>query len=294
MVTERAAGGLGMGAQWLDDFHHTLHRLLTGESDGYYADFGDPGALAKAYRDAFVMDGRHSRYRGRRFGASARGVSGKRFVVYSQNHDQVGNRMLGERLIGIAGPDAARVAAVAVLMAPFVPMLFMGEEYGERAPFQYFVSHTDPGLVDAVRQGRAREFSAFRWAGEPPDPQSEETFHRSTLRWEAREEEDGRAMLGLYRELLRLRRERPALRRLDTGAVETTRGADVTWVRRAAGGDDVLTCLYTGEARADLDVPFEGPWEVLVDSAGDAALGERLAVSGRSAVVLGAPGAARA
>jgi maltooligosyltrehalose trehalohydrolase len=291
MVTARAAGGLAMSAQWTDDFHHTLHRLLTGESDGYYADFGDPGALAKAYRDAFVMDGRRSPFRGRRFGASARGLPGKRFVVYSQNHDQVGNRMLGERLIEVAGADAARVAAVAVLMAPFVPMLFMGEEYGERAPFQYFVSHTDSELVEAVRRGRAREFSSFRWQGDPPDPQSEETFGRSALRWEARDEEDSRAVLDLYRELLRLRRERPALRRLDTGAVETARAPGATWVRRTADGDEVVLCLYTGTGATELDVPFEGPWEVLVDTAGDAALGERLALSGRSAVVLGARGA---
>jgi maltooligosyltrehalose trehalohydrolase len=293
-VTARAAGGLGMDAQWNDDFHHSLHRQLTGEGGGYYADFGDPGTLARAYRDGFVLDGGRSAYRRRRHGASARGVPGRRFVVYSQNHDQVGNRMLGDRLIETAGEDAARFAAVAVLLAPFVPLLFMGEEYGERAPFQYFVSHTDPQLVEAVRRGRAAEFAHFQLAGQPPDPQGEETFRRSTLRWAARDQEPGRAMLALYQELLRLRRERPGLRRLDPGAVETSRGTKVTWIRRAGDEGDTLLCLYTGAGAAELDVPFAGPWEILLDSraerfggAGGAVLDGRLIVNGRSAVVLG-------
>jgi maltooligosyltrehalose trehalohydrolase len=297
MVTPRAAGGLGMDVQWNDDFHHSLHRLLTGERDGYYADFGDPGSLAKASRDGFVVDGRRSAFRGRRHGASARGVPGRRFVVYAQNHDQVGNRMLGDRLIETAGEDAARFAAFAVLLAPFVPMLFMGEEYGERAPFQYFVSHSDPQLVEAVRRGRAAEFAHFQRQGEPPDPQSEATFRRSTLRWEARDEEAGRVMLALHQELLRLRRERPALRRLDPGAVETSPGPDAIWIRRTTDDDDVLLCLYTGAGPAQLDVPFGGSWEILADSRaerfggeGGAALDGSLTVGGRSAVLLGTRG----
>jgi maltooligosyltrehalose trehalohydrolase len=267
MVTARDAGGLGMDAQWSDDFHHSLHWLLTGEQRGYYADFAGPWALAKAYRDGFVYDGLRSPSRGRRHGAGARSVPGRRLVVYAQNHDQIGNRMQGERLIEVAGAARARLAAVAVLVSPFVPMLFMGEEHGERAPFQYFVSHTDADLVEAVRRGRAEEFSGFEWSGDPPDPQSEETFARSRIGWEARGQGDGAAMLALYRELLALRRSRPALRRLDTARVETARLPGTLWVRRDEDGDQALVCLHTAPADAELELPFEGSWTVALDSA---------------------------
>jgi maltooligosyltrehalose trehalohydrolase len=290
MVTPRSANGLGMDAQWSDDFHHALHRALTGEEQGYYADFGDAGALAKAYRDGFVVDGEHSGYRRRRHGAPSRGIPGKRLVVYSQNHDQVGNRMMGDRLIETAGEDAARVAAVAVLLAPSLPMLFMGEEHGERAPFPYFVSHTDPDLVEAVRTGRAEEFSGFDWGGEPPDPQSEQTFASARLDWAHRERPDGAAMLELYRRLLELRRTRPALRRLDTGRVETHAVPGATWIRRWADGDEVLVCLHTGGAPAELAVPREGLWRLAVDTGGSLEPGTdvsgSVAVAARSALVL--------
>jgi maltooligosyltrehalose trehalohydrolase len=293
MVTAVEAGGLGMDGQWSDDFHHALHWSLTGEEHGYYADFAGPWALAKAYRDGFVYDGLRSAYRGRRHGAPARSVPGRRLVVYSQNHDQIGNRMSGERLIELAGADSARLAAAAVLLAPFVPMLFMGEEHGETAPFQYFVSHTDPELVEAVRRGRAEEFSSFHWAGDPPDPQSEDTFRRSMVRWESRDSEEGRAMLALYGELAALRGRRPALHTLETGRVETARAADVLWVRRFTDGDEALVCLYTGEGEARLDLPFEGPWRVVLDTAderfggaGAGGLEGALHVRSRSAVVM--------
>jgi maltooligosyltrehalose trehalohydrolase len=290
MVTPRTAGGLGMDAQWSDDFHHALHRLLTGESRGYYADFGDPGALAKAMRDGFVVDGSRSGYRRRRHGASSRGLPGKRFVVYSQNHDQVGNRMAGDRLIETAGEDAARVAAVAVLTAPFLPMLFMGEEYGERRPFPYFVSHTDAELVEAVRTGRAEEFSGFDWGGEPPDPQSEETFASARLDWGLRDRPDGAAMLELYRALLRLRAERPALRQLDPGRVETAVVPGTTWVRRWWDDDEALICLHTDDTAAELPLPRAGGWAVAVDTSGTlaaaAGVSGSVRVTGRCALVL--------
>ena len=294
MITPRAAGGLGMDAQWSDDFHHALHRLLTGEQRGYYADFGDPGALAKALRDGFVIDGERSGYRRRRHGASARGLPGKRFVVYSQNHDQVGNRMAGDRLIETAGEDAARVAAVAVLTSPFVPLLFMGEEHAERRPFPYFVSHTDPALVEAVRTGRAEEFSGFDWGGEPPDPQDEQTFESARLDWGSRDRPEGAAMLGLYRTLLCLRRTRPALGELAAERVETTVLPGTTWVRRWADADDVLICLHTDEAAAELPLPRAGDWSVAVDTSGDRSAGDAVSgsihVSRRCALVLIAEG----
>jgi maltooligosyltrehalose trehalohydrolase len=297
MITSRAGGGLGMDAQWSGDLHHALHVLLTGERDGYYADFGGTGALAKAYRDAFVYDGARSAFRGRRHGAPARGIDGRRFVVFTQTHDQVGNRMLGDRLVATAGFEAAKLAAGAVLLAPFVPLLFMGEEYAETAPFQYFTSHADAVLIDAVRNGRAQEFAAFRWAGEPPDPQSEHTFHRSVLRWEERTEGAHGQMLALYRELLRLRREHAPLRGLDPRGVEVARGDEppVVWVRRgAAGGESALLCLHFGAEAARLEPPFrDAEWRAVLDSAdvrfggpGAARIGEGPAVQPTSFVVL--------
>src|SRR5581483_3335682 len=163
----------------------------------------------------YVYDGAHSRYRGRRHGESAAGLPGRRFVVYAQNHDQVGNRMLGERLGQLAGLEAAKLALGSVLMAPFVPLLFMGEEQAASTPFQYFTSHTDPELGEAVRRGRAAEFAGFGWNAETPDPQDESTFARSRLDWEERGRPPHSQVLDLCRELLSLRRALPPLRRLD-------------------------------------------------------------------------------
>jgi maltooligosyltrehalose trehalohydrolase len=272
MITARAAGGLGMDAQWSGDLHHALHVLLTGESDGYYADFDAPGTrlAARAYRDTFVYTGQRSRFRGRRHGAPAAGVDGSRFVVFGQNHDQVGNRMLGDRLAHTAGLEAAKLMAGAVLLAPRLPLLFMGEEYAEDAPFQFFTSHAGAELAEAVRRGRAEEFRSFRWAGEPPDPQADETFRRSTLDWESRGEGVHAQVLDLYRALLQLRRDTPALRDLDPVSVDVTRTDEppVVWMLRgdlAAGG--VAVCLHFGRERHELQVPFAGAADVLVDSA---------------------------
>jgi maltooligosyltrehalose trehalohydrolase len=270
MVVPRAAGGLGMDSQWSGDLHHALHVLLTGEREGYYADFGGTAPLAKAYREPFVYDGAHSVHRARRHGAPARGLHGSRFVVFTQTHDQVGNRMLGDRLAHTAGIERAKLAAGAVLLAPYLPLLFMGEEYAEPAPFLYFTSHEDPELADAVRRGRAEEFAAFRWAGEPPDPQAEDTFRRSALQWEKRETMPHAGVLALYRELLRLRAELAPFRDLDPGRVETARTdtPPVIWVRRVAGAEQALVVLHFGAEETTLDLPFcDRDWRPLVDSA---------------------------
>lgn len=182
LVTDKKAGGYGLDSQWADDMHHSLHAFLTGERDGYYADFGGIESIHKSLLTPFVVDGGYSGYRKRKHGADARGLSGEKFVVFSQNHDQTGNRFAGERLTAIAGEDAAKLAAAFVLLSPYVPMIFMGEEYGERAPFLYFIDHGDPGLIEAVREGRRREFEGFMGGAKPPDPASEETFRRCILK----------------------------------------------------------------------------------------------------------------
>jgi maltooligosyltrehalose trehalohydrolase len=212
LVRVRERGGYGLDGQWSDDFHHAVHRTLTGEAVGHYADFGGVAPIAKALRDRFVHDGRRSRYRRRRHGAPAADVPADRFVVCIQNHDQVGNRAQGERLGALVGLAAQRLATAALLLAPYVPLLFMGQEYGETNPFLYFVSHANPALAAAVREGRRRELVRFGWSGEAPDPQAEETFVRSRLDRRRALGEGHRELLALHHDLLQMRRAEGALR----------------------------------------------------------------------------------
>jgi maltooligosyltrehalose trehalohydrolase len=224
-------GGWGCDSAWADDFHHALRVLLTGDRDGYYADFGQVAQLAKAFRRPHVHDGTWSSFRKRRFGAPADDVPPERFVVFSQNHDQVGNRAYGDRL-----PDHARpLAAFCTLLAPFTPMLFMGEEYGERRPFQFFSDHIDEKIATATREGRRREFAAFAQFGEEiPDPQAEETFERSKLSWEP-----DPAIAGLYTQLLAARRE---LGGGDVDAIEFDE--DAKWLL-VTKGEFQLACNFS-------------------------------------------------
>lgn len=176
VIQPRVVGGYGLDGQWSDDFHHALHSLLTGERSGYYQDFGKLVHLARAFREGYVYTGQYSAYRRRQHGDWPRLCDACQFVVFAQNHDQVGNRARGERLSTLVSFDGLKLAAGMVLLSPFVPLLFMGEEYGETAPFLYFTSHSDPTLVEAVRKGRLEEFAAFGCEDEVPDPQDEATF----------------------------------------------------------------------------------------------------------------------
>lgn len=223
LITPQKKGGIGFDAQWNDDFHHALHTILTGESNGYYCDFGSIGDLAEAFRSGYVYTGQYSRYRQKRHGTSSRHVPADRFVVFSQNHDQVGNRHSGDRLASLVSAAKLRISAVITILSPFIPLLFMGEEYGETAPFHYFVDHTDEALVNAVRNGRAAEFSCFEWEGNIPDPQKPETFLRSRISGDGSE-----ALRDLYRRLIGFRHSvrcwemktlRPALRTFSRGNV---------------------------------------------------------------------------
>jgi maltooligosyltrehalose trehalohydrolase len=206
-------GGYGLDAQWSDDFHHAVHTCLTGERQGYYVDYGRPEQLAKSLTDTFVLDGGYSRSRDRCHGGADAGLPGDRFVVCIQNHDQIGNRAEGDRLSTLLSPPAQRLAASLLLLAPHVPLLFMGEEYGEPRPFQFFCSFSDPALIDNVRNGRRREFEAFHRDGaDVPDPQAESTFGASRLSWSWDSDPHRAGLRRLYQDLLRVRREWPALR----------------------------------------------------------------------------------
>ncbi|MDE3109214.1 MAG: malto-oligosyltrehalose trehalohydrolase, partial [Acidobacteriota bacterium] len=212
--------GYGLDAVWNDDFHHCVHTLLTGDRQGYYADFGSTAQLARAFTDGFVFSGQESGYRGRRHGNSSKSLPAEKFVIFAQNHDQVGNRRSGERLSSLISFEALKLAAGLVMLSPSLPLIFMGEEYGESAPFLYFVSHGEPALIEAVRKGRRAEFSRFGWQGDIPDPQDESTFTRSRIKWSSRCAEPHKFLLALYRELLRLRRDDPVLSRRDKNALE--------------------------------------------------------------------------
>ncbi len=205
-------GGYGLDAQWSDDFHHALHACLTGEQQGYYVDYGRPEQLVKSLTDTFVLDGSYSRSRDRRHGGGNAGLPGDRFVVCVQNHDQIGNRAAGDRLSTLLSPPSQRLAASLLLLAPYLPLLFMGEEYGEPRPFQFFCSFSDPALIENVRTGRRREFEAFHRDGDVPDPQSESTFEASRLSWSWESDPHRSGLRRLYQDLLRARREWPALR----------------------------------------------------------------------------------
>ncbi|HBE87986.1 MAG TPA: malto-oligosyltrehalose trehalohydrolase, partial [Elusimicrobia bacterium] len=259
--------GWGMDAQWSDDFHHALHTLLTGERKGYYEDFGEFGQLAKAFADGFVYDWAWSPHRGRRHGSCSRSVHPGKFVVCSQNHDQVGNRLLGERLSVLAGEGRLRLAAGAVILSPYVPMLFMGEEYAEKNPFQYFVSHGDPGLVKAVREGRKREFAAFGWKKEPPDPQGEGTFAASRLDWDRTGAGGHASMLDFYRRLIALRRGIPALGCVPRrDVVVKISGKTITLIRRRGRSASAVIFNF-GRSSAGVRPPAGG-WRPAFDSEG--------------------------
>lgn len=269
LVREPSRGGLGLDAQWSDDFHHALHVLLTGERAGYYSDFGRLEDLAEAISHGYVYAGRLSQHRKRRHGASANDLDGSKLVVAAQNHDQVGNRMNGERLSALVGFERLKLAAASLLLSPFLPLLFMGEEYGETAPFLYFVSHGDPDLVEAVRKGRREEFASFTWEGSPPDPQSATTFEKSRLDRSLRDREPNRHLLELHRFLLRLRREVPALGTGNAGKTEASpiAGRGIVARRRGEGSDALWIANFSDRGlEATLATP-QGRWSRVLDTA---------------------------
>jgi maltooligosyltrehalose trehalohydrolase len=258
IIQRREVGGYGLDAQWSDDFHHALHTLLTPERNGYYRDFGQVEQLAVAYREGFVYSGQYSTYRMRRHGNSSRGLPPEQFVVFAQNHDQVGNRLLGERLSRLVSFDALKAAAATVLLSPYIPLLFMGEEYGETAPFKYFVSHSDTDLIEAVRKGRQEEFAAFDWTGKVPDPQSEKTFQECKLDHKLKTSGNHQVLDEFVRELIRLRKELFLL--LRNGQDETQAVAfereKLLWVRRWKGSGQAVVILNFDNRPSGALLPF--------------------------------------
>jgi maltooligosyltrehalose trehalohydrolase len=298
VIHDVTACGYGLDAQWADDLHHAIHAALTGEQNGYYVDFGGITPLATALRTPFVYDGRYSAHRKRRHGAPAIDIPTDRFVVCIQNHDQVGNRAKGDRLMALVGARKGRLAAALLLLSPYVPLLFMGEEYGETNPFQYFVSHGDAELIEAVREGRRKEFAAFGWGDEVPDPQSAETFERSRLNRDLVTTPEHAGIHALYGALLALRCREPALR---PGHNESRVAADdadrwITMELTSADGRPLFAVFNLGDAQRDVPAATcaPGSWALVLsteqkDFGGDGGAPPRLPDDGAAHAMVSVP-----
>ncbi|MDQ3536297.1 MAG: malto-oligosyltrehalose trehalohydrolase [Bacteroidota bacterium] len=270
-------GGYGLQSQWVDEFHHALHAVVTGEKNGYYSDFGDMANLKKAFTETYVYNGNYSEHRKKFFGSSAKYNPASQFVVFTQNHDQVGNRMLGERLSQLVSFEMLKLIAGTLFVSPYIPMLFMGEEYGEKNPFQYFVSHSDPDLVQAVREGRKKEFEAFHLQGEAPDPQSEATLKSSSLQWNYKNDPQSEALFNFYKYLIQLRKVHKVFNVLDKNNLKVEAFEDNKVLTLERWAEDKNAELETSSVfcvmnfgKNDVDVLLhvnEGNWHKILDSA---------------------------
>jgi maltooligosyltrehalose trehalohydrolase len=283
-------GGFGLDAQWSDDFHHALHSVVTGERNGYYADFGGLDDLAKAFQTSYVYTGNRSSYRLKRHGRPPIGLMGHHFLGYVQNHDQLGNRAQGDRLCHLTTLERAKIAAALVMTSPFVPMLFQGEEFAASAPFQYFADFADePDLARAVSEGRRKEFGQFGWKPEDvPDPGSPETFERSRLDWSEADREPHRSMLSWHQQLIQLRRELPQLTdgRLDLVRAEADPEGRWLLIQRGA----VLVVANFSDAAVMVPIEDDRPYSVRLASVDQSqvTLGDnQVGLPGNSVAILG-------
>lgn len=266
LLLDRAHGGCGLDAQWSDDFHHSVHTLLTNERRGYYEDFGGIQPLVSTLQGGWHYRGQYSPHRQRRHGNQPAEIAPSRFVVYDQNHDQVGNRAAGDRLSTMVPFEALKLAAGVTLLSPFTPLIFMGEEYGETAPFQYFTSHGDPALVDAVRRGRREEFAAFGWEQAVPDPQDEQTFLRSHLDHSLEQREPHKTLARFYQTLIRLRGE------LGIASASSHKVREIgdcqALLTYKTGSRDLAIVMNFAEFPVSLNLPeLDGNWASLLYSA---------------------------
>jgi maltooligosyltrehalose trehalohydrolase len=271
VINSPDSGGYGLDAQWNDDFHHALRALLTGDRSGYYCDFGLFSQLVKSFQEGFVLSGGYSAFKKRRHGSSSAEILPSQLVVFSQNHDQIGNRLAGERPSEHLSVQQLMLAAATVLLSPYVPLLFMGEEYGESAPFPYFVSHGDAELVESIRQGRKEEFAASAQQGSPPDPQLETTFLSAKVDQEQRHQGDHRVIFDFYRELIRLRRECVPLARLSREDMQIIANEEEQVLAIILSSDDgQVLCLlnYSDQIRVIRPPLASGTMSVLLDSTG--------------------------
>jgi maltooligosyltrehalose trehalohydrolase len=254
-IKPKINGGYGLDGQWIDEFHHALHALVTGEVNGYYEDFGDTEHLAKSLKDSYVYTGQYSKHRKKYFGKKTELTDYGQFVVFSQNHDQVGNRLLGDRLSNMVTFESLKLVASTLLLSPHVPLLFMGEEYGEKKPFQYFISHSDEVLIENVRKGRKEEFKYFEWVDSVPDPQSEKTFQQCILSWDT-EGVNSQALLSLYKHLILFRKKHVAMqsRRREDLVVHQTAIQKLIVFERCNGDQRLLILLNFNDTAVEYKI----------------------------------------
>jgi maltooligosyltrehalose trehalohydrolase len=266
-ITTKEKGGYGMDGQWIDEFHHALHALVTREVNGYYEDFGDIKHLTKSLKNSYVYTGEYSKHRKKYFGTKADDTTYGQFVVFSQNHDQIGNRLLGDRLGNQISFEESKLVASTLLLSPHVPLLFMGEEYGEKNPFQYFISHSDKTLIENVRKGRKEEFKYFGWSESVPDPQSESTFAKCILSWDLNKEEN-RKILSLYKYLIAFRKTHPAMKnyKRESLVVHDESGKLIVFERRSES-DRLLILLNFNDVVAEYQVSPGRQLKRIFDSA---------------------------
>jgi maltooligosyltrehalose trehalohydrolase len=270
LIKPRDLGGYGHDAQWADDFHHCLHTIVTGETNGFYCDYGTIEHMVKAIRNGFAYTGEYSGFRKRQYGSSTKDRPARQFVIFTQTHDQVGNRMLGDRLSTLVPFETLKLAAAAMFFSPFTPFLFMGEEYGEESPFLYFISHGDENLVQAVREGRKKEFKDFiHNEHELPDPQSEETFLTSKLKWEKKEQGKHKSLYEFYKNLIRMRKTIPALKMRDKDNLEVYgfEKEKVIFMRRWYHKSHVFITMNFNDKDMEIHLsPPDGVWKKVLDS----------------------------
>ncbi len=266
-INPESKRGYGLDGQWIDEFHHALRTVLTGETNGYYEDFGGLCYLEKAFRDTYVYNGCYSPHRKKIFGASADENHYGQFVVFAQNHDQIGNRLLGDRLTTLLSLEELKLAAAVVLLSPYVPMLFMGEEWGETAPFLYFTSHSDNDLIKNVSQGRKKEFAHFQFKGEFPDPQAEETFQKSMLQWENRAKTNV-VLQQYYKHLILLRKECKALqaKERESMTVFPVKESNVLTIERKNGAHSLLLVFNFNKEVSSYQLPVQASCKKIFDS----------------------------
>lgn len=266
-ISPVSKGGYGMDGQWIDEFHHALHALVTGEVDGYYEDFGEADHLAKSLKDSYVYTGQYSIHRKKLFGKQPKAITYDQFIVFAQNHDQIGNRMLGDRLTTLLSSEALKLTAATFLLSPHVPMLFMGEEYGEKNPFQYFISHTDKDLVEMVRKGRKEEFSYFNWQGDVPDPQSKKTFQQCILSWDIEKHKEAERLFSFYQHLIDFRKKRPAMqgKARDTLDVLSSQNRVISFERKFEN-DYLLIILNFNKQSVSFTPPLKQKVKKIFDS----------------------------
>lgn len=272
LVRPVVQGGYQLDSQWSDDFHHALHTRLTGEIIGYYSDFTSLEMLASAVQERFAYAGQYSPFRRRNHGSPALDLPSYRFVVCNQNHDQVGNRMTGDRFTSLISFDGLKLAAGMTLLSPFIPLLFMGEEYGEKAPFLYFVDHGDQDLLESVRQGRKEEFRAFHSEGTPPDPASPDTMKKSTLSWPTDSTtqltEEQQILYRFYKNLLKIRRDCQIMNISHHPEIKAEHTNDVLFYTRKKENGDLICLANFGEKTEQVELPLGNQtWHQKLNSA---------------------------